>query len=234
MWDECCSVMLPIPWPRSLHTGCLAVQIFSSGPCSVSSENQMAAANAKAKINLPCTSSTTFSALSPGSMLAFNVSGLYAFSLMSQISTYFASILPAQPCCSTYQLPGSKAAFNVRHRISTSRSFLAITKPIKSVPTAESSIQHHLCGNGKKGNNEFGIKLCDKRRILQHIAKRSVISDGFSCGTAFSGTPEIIVSFTLEAIKVGTEVQDFLRGMAGGVWGPTVISLSRTLWARSR
>ena len=48
---------------------------------------QMAAANAKAKINLPCTSSTTFSALSPGSMLAFNVSGLYAFSLMSQIST---------------------------------------------------------------------------------------------------------------------------------------------------
>ena len=115
---------------------------------------QMAAANAKAKINLPCTSSTTFSALSPGSMLAFNVSGLYAFSLMSQISTYFASILPAQPCCSTYQLllkisvPGSKAAFNVRHRISTSRSFLALTKPIKLVPTAESSIQHHLCRNG--------------------------------------------------------------------------------------
>lgn len=30
MWDECCSVLLPIPWPRSLHTGCLAVQIFSS------------------------------------------------------------------------------------------------------------------------------------------------------------------------------------------------------------
>ena len=26
MWDECCRVMLPIPWPRSLHTGCLAVQ----------------------------------------------------------------------------------------------------------------------------------------------------------------------------------------------------------------
>lgn len=131
-----------------------ALPFKSFHPCSVSSENQMAAANAKAKTNLPCTSSTTFSALSPGSMLAFNVSGLYAFSLMSRISTYFASILPAQPCCSTYQLllnisvPGSKAAFNVRHRISTSRSFLAITKPIKSVPAAESSIQHHLCGNG--------------------------------------------------------------------------------------
>ena len=28
MWDECCSAMVPIPWPRSLHTGCLPFKSF--------------------------------------------------------------------------------------------------------------------------------------------------------------------------------------------------------------
>ena len=79
---------------------------------------------------------------------------------------------------------------------------------------------------GEKGTNEFGTtKLFKgKRGVRQRIAKRNGISDAFSCDITFSETPEIVVSFTLKAIKVGTEVQDFLRGNVCAA----LVSLSKT------
>ena len=79
---------------------------------------------------------------------------------------------------------------------------------------------------GEKGTSEFGTtKLFKgKRGVRQRIAKRNGISDAFSCDIAFSETPEIVVSFTLKAIKVGTEVQDFLRGNVCAA----LVSLSKT------